>query len=257
VTDTIDPPDLRTAPHSGDLTSDVPGRHRSLLQVLVTLACVLLGFLLVAQVRTTEEVGERLVAEREEDLARILADLSAESDRLQSEITELRLLLIEFETSQESEEVLLRSLERRLDDLQILAGVVAAEGEGIVLTIHDPAGQVTHDLLVDVIQELRDAGAEAIEVNGQRLVASSSFSARGGRLLVDGSALSPPYRIAAIGPGDTLSKAMDIPGGVIDTLESRTSVRVAVDVLAEMIVPARGDPTPFVFGRPAPTEEPG
>jgi uncharacterized protein YlxW (UPF0749 family) len=256
MTDTIDP-DLRTAAPSDERTVDPPTRHRVLLRVVVTVACAILGFLLVAQVRATEGFGERLVAEREEDLARILADLSTESDRLQSEITELRLLLIEFESSQEAEQVLLRSLERRLADLQVLTGVVAAEGEGILLTIDDPGGQVTQDLLVDTIQELRDAGAEAIEVNGQRLVVSSSFSSRGGRIMLDGSTLVPPYRIAVIGPGDTMSKAMEIPGGVVDTLESRASVRVTVEVLAELTVPARGDPNPFVFGRPAPTEEAG
>jgi uncharacterized protein YlxW (UPF0749 family) len=255
MTDTIEP-GVRAGPQEEAPPQQAPGRHLSVLRVLVTLTCALLGFLLVGQVRP-EEIGERLAAEREEDLARILTDLSAESDRLQSEITELRLLLIELETSQEAEQVVLSSLERRLDDLRVLTGVVAAHGEGVLLTIHDPAGQVTQDLLVDAMQELRDAGAEAIEVNGHRLVVSSAFSTRGERILLDGNALGPPYRIAAIGPADTMAKAMDIPGGVVDTFESRPSVRVAIDVLAELTVEARGDPSPFVFGRPVPPEDDG
>jgi uncharacterized protein YlxW (UPF0749 family) len=234
-----------------------PDRQRRLLHVGVALLCGLLGFLLVAQVRATEELGERLEAEREEDLARILADLSDEADRLQSEITELRLLLIEFEGSQEAEQLALRTLQRRLDDLRILAGIAAAEGEGLVMTIEDPAGHVGQELLVDVVQELRDAGAEAIAINGTRLVVSSAFTTRNERLLLEGSVITPPYRVQAIGSGETMDKAMGIPGGAVSTLESRAGVRVTVEVLAHLSVPARTEIQPFVYGEPVPVEETG
>src|SRR5680860_1886803 len=99
------------------------------LRIGAAVASGLLGFLLIAQLQGTEDLGDRLASEREEDLAAILSDLSAEADRLQTEITELRLTLIEFESSAERDELALRSLRRRLDDLRILAGVVATEGE--------------------------------------------------------------------------------------------------------------------------------
>lgn len=227
------------------------GGPRSLAtRVAVGVACAMLGFLLVAQVRATEGLGDRLEAEREEDLASILADLSAEGDRLTAEITELRLTLLAFENEAESEEVALRSLQRRLDELRILAGVVATEGEGLVLTIEDPAAQIRQDLLVDTVQELRDAGAEAIAVNGIRLVVSSAFSTRNNRLVLDGQPLVPPFRIAAVGPAETMGKALQIPGGALDTLQSRSQVSTSVEQLAQMIVPARAEPAPFVFGEP-------
>lgn len=220
------------------------------MRVGVALACGLLGFLLVAQVRATESVEDRLAGEREEDLAQILSDLSAEADRLTLEITDLRLTLLAVQNEAEGEQVALRSLQRRLDDLRILAGVVAAEGEGISFVIEDPAGQVRQDLLVDTIQELRDAGAEAMAVNGVRLIVSSAFSVRRDRLLLDGQPLTPPYRIVAVGPADTMAKALAIPGGAIDTLEARTEVRTTVEQLAQLTVPARAQTAPFVFGEP-------
>ncbi|HWH33402.1 MAG TPA: DUF881 domain-containing protein [Egibacteraceae bacterium] len=230
--------------------TSAPALRGPLMRVGVALACGLLGFLLVAQVRATESVEDRLAGEREEDLAQILSDLSAEADRLTLEITDLRLTLLAVQNEAEGEQVALRSLQRRLDDLRILAGVVAAEGEGISFVIEDPAGQVRQDLLVDTIQELRDAGGEAMAVNGVRLIVSSAFSVRRDRLLLDGQPLTPPYRIVAVGPADTMAKALAIPGGAIDTLEARTEVRTTVEQLAQLTVPARPQTAPFVFGEP-------
>ena len=221
-----------------------------LMRAGVALACGLLGFVLVAQVRATEAVGERLQGEREEDLAQILSNLSAEADRLTLEITDQRLTLLALQNAAQGDQVALRTLEQRLEELRILAGVVAAEGEGVAFTIHDPEGQVRQDLLVDAIQELRDAGAEAMAVNGIRLVVSSAFSVRGGRLVLDGQRLSEPYRIAAIGPAETMAKALAIPGGAIDTLQAREGVRAEVEQLDRLEVPARPEAAPFVFGEP-------
>jgi uncharacterized protein YlxW (UPF0749 family) len=222
----------------------------------VALACAVLGFLLVAQVRATEGVGERLAAEREEDLARILSELSAQSDRLQSEVTELRLHLVEFETSVEAEELALRSLQRRFDDLNVLVGAVPAEGQGLVLTIDDPERSVTQELLVDTVQELRDAGAEAIAVDDVRLVASSAFSTRNERLVVDRQPLEPPYRITAVGPGETMASALAIPGGAIDALQVGPGVRAEVEARSEVTVPAASEVPSFVYATPFVADEP-
>jgi uncharacterized protein YlxW (UPF0749 family) len=252
MTDTID------APPTGDSQTSVEQRStrdRGLgVRAAVAAACALLGFLLVAQVRATEQVGDRLVAEREEDLARILSELSSQSDRLQSEITDLRLTLLDFESSAEREELALRTLQRRHDDLRILTGITAVEGDGAVLTIEDGNQLVTQDLLVDTVQEIRDAGAEAIAVNDVRLVASSAFTTRNDRLLLDRRPIGPPYRITAIGPGDTVVKALGIPGGAIDTLELLAGVTAVAETRAELSIPAVAEPPAFVFGSPIPPE---
>lgn len=243
------------APHArgGSDASPAPdrSRRRLLSTTAVALACGLLGFLLVTQLRAAENLGAQLEGEREEDLAAILANLSAETDRLQSESTDLRLTLLAFEESAEQDGLALRNLERRLEDFSILAGVVAAEGEGIVLTVEDPRGQLAPEHLVDTVQELRDAGAEAIDVNGVRLIVSSAFTVRNDRLLVDGTPAAPPYRIAAVGPAETMARALAIPNGVIDTLHrAGDGVIASVDSRAQLTVPARGEAKPFVFGEP-------
>lgn len=229
---------------------------RSPIRVATAIISAMVGLLLVAQVRTTEGLRDRLASEREEDLARILADLSRESDRLQSELTEGRLTLAAVQNSAQSDELALATLQRRLDDLRILAGVVPAEGEGVELIVSDPDRLLLQDQLVDTVQELRDAGAEAIAVNGVRLIASSAFATRHGRLLADNHALDVPYRITAIGSAETMAKALAIPGGAIDALESVPRVEVTMQTKDRLAVPARSSAQLFKYGRPAPTQVP-
>ena len=255
MTDTLDSGTRSGAPAPSG--PEAGGTKRPLgLRAAVVAVCGLLGFLLVAQVRATETLDDRLAFEREEDLAVILADLTAQSDRLQGEISDLRLLLFEFESTVESEELARRSLEQRLDDLRILAGVVPAENEGVVLTIEDPQGQVTHDRLVDVVHDLRDSGAEAVAVNGTRLVANSAFATRNQRLVLDGEPLDAPYRVAAVGPAEALETTLGIPGGALDSLSSLSGVEPAVEQLAQLTIPARENPAPFVYGEPVPDDLP-
>lgn len=231
-----------------------PALRGWIMTTAMAVCCAVIGFLLVAQVRGTEDVTERLAAEREEDLAVILGDLTTQSERLQGEIADLRLLLFEFESTAEAEELALRSLQKRLDDLRILTGVVPAESQGVVLTIEDPDRQLQHQHLVDVVHEMRNAGAEAIAVNNIRLVASSSFSTRNGRLLVDGQPVDSPYRIAAVGPSEQLiSAGLAIHGGALYTLED-AGVQASIEELEQLTIPARAAPVPFVYGVPVPTE---
>ncbi len=248
---------VRLRPPAGSPTAGrPPGAAGAWPRLLTAVACAALGFLLIAQLEATEDVGERLDIEREEDLAQILSDLTTQSDRLQEEITELRLTLLGFSNSVQSDELAVQSLQRRLDELRVLAGTVEVEGEGVRLTIEDPDGQVVQELLVDTVQELRDAGAEAIAVNDVRLVASSSFTTRNNRLVVDGQPLRAPYRIAAIGSADTIAEALAIPGGAVDALQARPGVTARVSPLEQLTLPARPEPAPFLFGEPVRAEDP-
>lgn len=224
------------------------------LRLGIALASATLGFVLVAQVRATETFDERLAVEREEDLAVILSDLTQRSDALQSEISDLRLLLFEYESSAEAEDLARRSLEQRLEDLRVLSGEAPVEGEGLVLDIADPLGQVSHERLVDVVHELRDSGAEAIDVEGVRLVASSAFSEANERLVVDGEPLEEPYRVAAVGPSGAMASALALPGGALDALSSLPEVEPRVEELAQLSVPARAGRASFIYAEPVPDE---
>ena len=206
--------------------------------LLVLVVTGLVGFLLVSQMRGTERFRQRLQAESEPDLTRILASLTTEADDLRDEISRLRLQLLTLQTSSQQEESAAGAAEEQARTLQVLAGTVPVTGPGLTVTIADPRGAVGFDTLIDIVQELRDAGAEAVAVNGQRVGAASSFGDRDGDITLDGTALAPPYRVAAIGPTSTLDGGLKIPGGALDTLAALRGVTATVQDSAALEIPA-------------------
>ncbi|MBX6769311.1 MAG: DUF881 domain-containing protein, partial [Actinomadura rubrobrunea] len=127
-------------------------------QLLGGLLCLLLGFAVVAQVRSTRQDGEFTTA-RQDELVGILSDLSQRSERLRADIRELEETKAGLERDAQGDAAL-REARERARTYGLLAGTLPAEGPGIELVIHDPRGAVRAVNLLDALQELRDAGAE-------------------------------------------------------------------------------------------------
>nr|WP_276612398.1 DUF881 domain-containing protein [Kineococcus vitellinus] len=131
----------------------------------------------------------------------------------------------------------------------MLAGTLPASGPGIVATVSDPGGAVRSTHLIQLVQELRDAGAEALQVGATRVVASTAFADAPGGVLVDGATERAPYAVTVVGDPDTLSTALDIPGGVRETLRQagaqlavQTSPAVQVSALHVLSAPQYARP---------------
>jgi uncharacterized protein YlxW (UPF0749 family) len=217
---------------------------------VVVLLTAVMGFLLVGQLRGTERFRRRLEAESEGDLTRILASLTTEADSLRDEVSSLKLQLLQLETSSAQDQASVNAADDELRALQVLAGTVAVTGPGLIVTVDDPRGAVGYDTLIDIVQELRDAGAEAIGINGVRVGATSAFANRRGGASLDGAALSPPYKVSAIGPATTLEGGLKIPGGATDVLESLPGVQVEVERTAKVDLPALARAPAFRVARP-------
>ena len=218
--------------------------------LLVVTVTAVLGFLLVGQLRGSERFRQRLQAENEGDLTRILAGLSTEADALRDEISTLKLQLVQLESTQASDSAATAAAEAQLRALRVLAGTVPVAGPGLSVVVEDPEDALTYDTLIDIVQELRDAGAEAVAVNNRRVGATSSFGEREGELVIDGFTLSAPYTVQAIGPAATLEGGLQIPGGALDTLSSLRGVEVRLQRAARVVVPALDAAPTFRVGRP-------
>src|SRR6266568_3282237 len=197
-------------------------------QIAIALTLALLGFLLATQLRSQQGLTQRLSIERESDLGQILTELTTRSDQLSSEIVDLRVKLAQATGTEAQQRALIADARQQLEALQILLGLVPVKGPGIEMTFEDPKRTLGPDVLLDAVQELRDAGAEAIEISGVRIVASTAFTGPPGAIQVGRAAVRAPYQVTAIGPASTLAEAMRIPGGVVDSLAANagTSVRV-------------------------------
>ncbi|EWT00093.1 membrane protein [Intrasporangium oryzae NRRL B-24470] len=196
------------------------GKPRSTkANLLGALLAVALGIGIGTQVQLTNQRG--LSELSQSDLVRVLDDISLRSSRLDDQIRELEATRDRLKNGTGSTAEALAQAQKRVDTLGILAGTVGAQGPGIALTISDPAKKVTGPLVLDLIQELRDAGAEAIDVGGVRVVGSSFVGDSDGTIIIDGTEISRPLMIKAIGDPKTLSSAMTIPGGIVETVRQK------------------------------------
>ena len=209
-----------------------------------------LGFALVVQLGSTDEAN--LSALRQSDLVRILDDVTERSDRLRQEASELESTRDELLTSTDRNEAARAQAQERVDVLSILAGTAPATGPGIELRLR--GDEIDARLLVDAVQELRDAGAEAIQVNNVRVVASTAFVDTRAGVEAGGTVLEPPYLFKAIGDPQTLATAMSFPDGVVEKVQPKGSANVEqLDVVSVDALRSLKDPQ---YARPADPAEP-
>ncbi|MCG5451320.1 DUF881 domain-containing protein [Micromonospora hortensis] len=198
----------------------VAGRSRwSAAGVMIAALLALLGFTLVVQLKTTS-TDPTLGATRQEDLVRILSDLDARENRLQQDIRALEDSQRQLRSGEQGRQAALDEATRRADELGILAGTLPAVGPGLTVQFEAGVEAISANRVLDAVQELRGAGAEAMQISGGdratvRIIASTYFLDDNGSLMVEGRRLSGPYTITVIGDPATMRTALNIPGGVV------------------------------------------
>lgn len=219
----------------------------------------LLGFAAVVQVRGDED--DTLAHARRDELLQIYDGLSRQGDRLEDEINELRSSRQELINSADSESVALDQAEERLRQSEVIAGTAPATGPGIQMTISDPLLLLEPSVLFGALQELRSAGAEAIQIEGVgsnttvRVVTDTNILDAEGGLLVSGVELQPPYVMTALGNPVNLEQAMNFPDGVVSKIGRLEAADATITQLDELTVDALHEVKEPEYLRPAPEEE--
>ncbi|MET0417310.1 MAG: DUF881 domain-containing protein, partial [Actinoplanes sp.] len=197
------------------------GRSRlSTAGVMIAALLALLGFTLVVQLKTTS-TDPTLGATRQEDLVRILSDLDARESRLQQDIRALEDSQRQLASGEQGRQAALDEATRRADELGILAGTLPAVGPGLTVQFSSGGKPISANRVLDAVQELRGAGAEAMQISGGdrasvRVIASTYFlDGDNGSLVVEGRRLTAPFTITVIGDPATMRTALNIPGGVV------------------------------------------
>ena len=253
-----DPPTTEPLPASPDAGEDSFGWQRLALMArpratkanaLAALLAILLGFAVATQVRQNQVLG--LESLRQADLVTILDNATQLSARLDQNARELQATRDELISGSTSGAAALTAAQERLDTLRVLAGTARAHGPGIRMTINDPGAKVTPPLLLDAIEELRDAGAEAIQVGSVRVVASSYFGQAGSGIEIDGTTVTDPYVILAIGDPQTMSSAMEIPGGLSENAR-QLGASITITQSTELVVGALHTLREPRYARPIP-----
>ena len=190
----------------------VISRLRGLPSVQVTLAAALLvlGFLIAAQI-AAEGPRVRYSTEERAPLIETALGLQSQQESLKAVILGLRQHIGELEATDPGAAESLRKLYADLEAARLRAGLIAVSGPGVAFRFED-GGTGSVDALVSardvrtLIEELWLAGAEAIAVNGERIVGSTAVIDIGGSMLVNSAYLAPPYTITAVGPPDLYAR---------------------------------------------------
>ena len=197
---------------------------------------MVLGIMLVTQYRMTQTITENNVhLQRAGDLALQLNAAQKERDELRAQLEKIKKGTTDDVNSDYS------VLKQR-------AGLTTVSGTGVVVTINDskvpvkdnenPNLYLIHDEdILRIVNELRAGGAEAIAINDQRLIGVSEVRCAGPTIMVNGKVFAPPFVIKAIGDPKTLSAALTMRGGIVDTLKY-WGIELKIQKETQVVVPA-------------------
>lgn len=219
------PPDDANSPveetageqHQPTAKRRLTGRHAS--AAVIGVLTLMLGFAIAVQVHANSS-GDTLSGLREDDLIGILDSQNDRAAKLRSEINDLQNTLRQLKSSGNRSKAARQQARQEAQALGVLLGTLPATGPGISVTIADPRRRLTGENLLDVVEELRGAGAEAIQFGPVRVSTRTSLWGPAGSVQADGTLLHAPYQVLAIGDPKTLDTALNIPGGVAATVRA-------------------------------------
>jgi uncharacterized protein YlxW (UPF0749 family) len=219
-------------PHTFGVTAVPAQPPRKVQRSLVLLVpAVLFGLLVTLQWRTQAERSE-LSVRYNAPLIDAASALQREQNDLKSQLGVLRARLDEIQRNASSQSGAARELQTRLDELKASAGLTPQSGDGVIVHLDDArnVSVATRDIdksichatdLTDIINTAWKGGAQAIAVNDERIVNSSSVYCVGATIMVNGTLMSPAFNIAIIGPQNALLGAFDDPNQLQDIKQRR------------------------------------
>ncbi|HTK45337.1 MAG TPA: DUF881 domain-containing protein [Patescibacteria group bacterium] len=228
------------------------------IQVTFAVALLVLGFLITAQV-TGEKPRAQYSTQERAPLIQTVLDLQTQQEAFKARILELRRQIGDLEAQDPGAAESLRQLYADLEDARLAAGLIAISGPGLAFRLEDGTTGAGVDALVSaqdvriLLRELWLAGAEAIDINGERVASTSAVIDIGGSILVNSAYLAPPYEIRAIGPPDLYDRLrssvafVDFVQGRID----RNGMSLSVAPLASVDLDAYAGTVNLRYASPA------
>lgn len=202
-------------------------------QIAIAFVAMVIGFAITLQMKSVKK-NDALAPPNLQRVEILTSELFKEKEKyedLYKKYIECTNNLSEFQRQAATDSDYSGILAKQLEQAEIIAGLVDVEGPGIIFTLDDSKSHtnidplfadyyVVHDSdLLMVINELRDAGAEAISINGERILSTSEIRCAGSVVSVNNNRHSAPFEIRAIGDPEQLESALRMRGGIMDTLK--------------------------------------
>jgi uncharacterized protein YlxW (UPF0749 family) len=208
-------------------------RRRS--QLTIAAVALLLGLLVVAQLRS-QTIANGLQARSTQELTVLVANLNERNAQLRTQVATLQQEASDLQAAKARGATSVDALRSDLAKLRGWAGLDAVTGPGVRLSI---AGPIDGDGVMQLINELRNSGAEAIAIQGVRVVPDTVVAGVAHGISVDDSAIPDPFTIDAIGSSDTLTGSLTRVGGIVAQLAATyPDATVTVTPLTKLALPA-------------------
>lgn len=222
----------------------------------ITIVCIISGFFLSFQLRV--QAGNMIanpLSQKNTNLVTIITDLEKEIKSLENQIANTRKELGNLQSHQSEGQ--LPELQAKLKQAQMDAGLLTVTGKGLIITIDDnteglkknplddPNKYIVHyESILHIISELKAAGAEAIDVNGQRIIATSEIRCVGNVILVNTTRLAPPFIVQAIGSPKLLYEmTINRELGILKS----SQYPVSIEESEQVVIPAYNGELQFHF----------
>lgn len=227
---------------------------------VLTAVCVSIGVLLAVQIRSAGNLTSAVPDLRTSEMRVMLMDAMRQNQILQEDLAELRRKVRNYELSLTEGEGALGLLRTELDRARLLAGITPVRGPGLIITLSDskrppvhgddPTLFIIHDEdILKLVNVLRAAGAEALSVNGERLLASTEIHCAGPAISINNTRVAAPFEITAIGNPAAMESSLRMRGGIVETL-GYFGMEIAITQHTTLEVPGFTRPLRFEWAKP-------
>jgi uncharacterized protein YlxW (UPF0749 family) len=235
--------------------------------VVIGLMAMFIGLVISIQITTTQgsDVGGLVPLAKAQGYLEELKQVRVEKDAALEELNKLETRLDKIEKEKSDEDYFLKGVVSDLEKYKMAAGVVDVKGPGVVVTVDDPLPteqfsdeysviMLRSDLLLSLVNKMKDAGAEAISINGQRIIATTEISLAGDNVNINTVPTAPPYVIKAIGNPDTIDSTLTIRFGIIEQMKN-FGLRIDIKKKDEIEIPRYSGIIKYRYAEPVVEEE--
>lgn len=220
----------------------------------VTLVSLILGLMLAAQFKSVQKVGGNVSLPRTQQLTEETKKLRQENEGLQKRITEYEDIINKYESTSQDQALIDELLKAKMQ-----AGLVSLEGPGVIIKVnnlyintldggHQIVQSVHYEDLLKLVNELNAAGAEAIAINNERIIATTEIRNAGDYIVINTNRHSVPFEIKAVGNSENLDAALKLLGGVIDNLGEILDIKIKTE--AKIVIPKYEGTINYKFVQP-------
>jgi uncharacterized protein YlxW (UPF0749 family) len=231
--------------------------------ILVGFLSLLIGLVISIQISTTQgaDPGGLIPLAKAQGFESELKKVRAEKEVILQELLALEAKLEEIKSVKSEDDVVVQDLLSEIEKYKISAGVLDVKGPGVIITINDPVAtnefdeeysviMYNYELLLSLVNKLKDAGAEAISINGQRIIATTEISLAGDNVNINAVPTAPPYIVKAIGNPDTIESTLNIRFGIVEQMKSRYNLKVDISKSEEVEIPRYSNVLVFRYAKP-------